>query len=326
MKKLDILKPIIFLGVMGVLFGAILAYTSQKFAVKIDERVEKILEVLPGANCGGCGFPGCGGLANAIVEGTASVNGCPVGGTIVATKIGDIMGEKASEGEKIVAKVICKGNCETAKNKYDYEGISDCRAAMTLSLGPKSCKFGCLGLGTCKDVCKFDAITIENGIAIIDEEKCVMCGKCIEICPKSVIIRKPFKQEIIVECNSEEFGKNVKEKCSVGCIGCGICAKACPVNTIVFENKIAKINFDNCIQCKICVEKCPTKVIKGDLGDRSKVKVDETKCIGCTICKKQCKFGAIEGEKKSPHKVDKSKCIGCHLCIQKCPKKAIKTI
>ncbi|QJA07946.1 Fe-S cluster domain-containing protein [Romboutsia sp. CE17] len=323
---MDILKPVLLLGAMGLLFGAILAYASKRFAVEIDERIEKILEVLPGANCGGCGYPGCGGLASAIVEGKVPVNGCPVGGASVATKVGEIMGVKASEGEKIVAKVICKGTCESAKNKYEYEGISDCRAAAALNSGAKTCKFGCLGLGTCKDVCKFGAITIKDGVAEIDEEKCVMCGKCIEVCPKAVIIRKPQKQEVVVECNSTEFGKSVKEKCSAGCIGCGMCAKVCPVDAIIFENKIAKIDFNKCIQCKVCVEKCPTKVIKGDLSDRRKVTIDDEKCIGCTICKKQCKFDAISGDKKQSHKVDESKCIGCHLCIEKCPKKAIKTI
>ena len=323
---MEIVKSIILFGAMGLIFGAVLAYASKKFAVEIDERVEKIIEVLPGANCGGCGFPGCGGLANAIAEGKSPVNGCPVGGAAVASKVGEIMGVSASEGEKIVAKVICKGTCESAKDKYEYEGISDCRAAAALNSGSKACKFGCLGLGTCKDACKFGAITIQNGIAVIDEEKCVMCGKCIEICPKSIIIKKPEKQEVVVECNSMEFGKAVKEKCSAGCIGCGMCAKACPVDAIVFENKIAKINFDKCIQCKVCVQKCPTKVIAGDISDRRKVKIDEEKCVGCTLCKKQCKFDAISGERKAVHMVDEKKCVGCHLCMQKCPKDAIKTV
>ena len=323
---MDIINAIIVLGVMGLLFGAILAYASKKFAVEVDERVEAILTVLPGANCGGCGFPGCGGLANAIVEGKSPVNGCPVGGASVASKIGDIMGVTSELGEKQVAKVICKGNCQSAKNKYEYEGILDCRAANALNSGAKSCKFGCLGLGTCKDVCKFDAICIQDGIAVIDEEKCVLCGKCIEVCPKGIISKKPLKQEVVVECNSKEFGKAVKEKCSVGCIGCGLCAKACPFEAIEFENKIAKINYDKCVGCMVCVEKCPTKVIKGDLSKRKKVTIDEELCVGCTICKKQCKFDAIEGELKGKHKVDLNKCVGCHLCLQKCPKKAIKTV
>lgn len=323
---MSILNSVLVLGVLGLLFGAVLAYASQKFAVEVDERVEKILEALPGANCGGCGFPGCGGLATAIVEGNAPVNGCPVGGSDCASKIGEIMGLSADSGEKQVAKVLCKGNCQSAKDKYEYEGISDCRSANVLNSGAKQCKFGCLGLGTCRDYCKFGAITIVDSIAIIDEDKCVMCGKCIEVCPKHIIAKKPAKQEVVVECSSTEFGKTVKEKCSAGCIGCGVCAKTCPFDAIEFENKIAKINYDKCIQCMACVKKCPTKVIKGDISKKKKVKIDEELCVGCTVCKKQCKFDAIQGELKEKHVVDSEKCVGCQLCMQKCPKNAIKTI
>lgn len=323
---MSIFNSVLVLGVLGLIFGAVLAYASKKFAVEVDERVERILQVLPGANCGGCGFPGCGGLANAIVEGSAPINACPVGGAGCTAKIGEVMGLKAEEGEKKVAKIICKGNCLSSKNKYEYEGIHDCRSANTLNAGAKSCKYGCLGLGTCRDYCKFDAISIIDGLAVIDEEKCVMCGKCIDVCPKGIISQKPAKQEVVVECNSKDFGKTVKEKCSVGCIGCGLCAKACKFEAIEFENKIAKINYDKCVECMACVEKCPTKVIKGNLDNRKKVTIDEELCIGCTICKKQCKFDAIEGELKEKHKVDEKKCVGCQLCMQKCPKKAIKTI
>jgi len=322
----SILNSVLVLGILGLMFGAVLAYASKKFAVEVDERVEAILSILPGANCGGCGFPGCGGLANAIVEGQAAVNACPVGGLDCASRIGDIMGITSECGEKEVAKVLCKGNCQSAKNKYIYEGIQDCRAANMLNSGPKSCKFGCLGLGTCKKYCNFDAISIIDGVAIIDEEKCVMCGKCVEICPKSIISRKPSSKEVVVECSSKDFGKTVKEKCSVGCIGCGLCQKACPFGAIEFENKIAKINYEKCVECMACVRKCPTKVIKGDISKNQKVIIDQELCIGCTLCKKQCKFDAIQGELKEKHNVDESKCVGCHLCVQKCPKKAIKTI
>jgi len=322
----SILNSVLVLGILGLIFGAILAYASKKFAVEVDERVEAILSILPGANCGGCGFPGCGGLANAIVEGQAAVNACPVGGLDCASRIGDIMGITSECGEKEVAKVLCKGNCQSAKNKYIYEGIQDCRAANMLNSGPKSCKFGCLGLGTCKKYCNFDAISIIDGVAIIDEEKCVMCGKCIEICPKSIISRKPSSKEVVVECSSKDFGKTVKEKCSVGCIGCGLCQKACLFGAIEFENKIAKINYEKCVECMVCVRKCPTKVIKGDVSKKQKVIIDQELCVGCTLCKKQCKFDAIQGELKEKHNVDESKCVGCHLCVQKCPKKAIKTI
>ncbi|WP_286316293.1 RnfABCDGE type electron transport complex subunit B [Romboutsia ilealis] len=323
---MSILSSILVLGGLGLIFGMVLAYSSKKFAVKVDERVEAILEILPGANCGGCGFPGCGGLANAIVEGKVEVNACPVGGSDCASKIGDLMGISSECGEKEVAKVLCKGSCKIAKDKYKYEGIQDCRFASMLNSGPKDCKFGCLGFGTCKEYCRFDAISVIDGLAIIDEEKCVMCGKCIEVCPKSIIDRKIASKKVVVECSSKDFGKTVKEKCSVGCIGCGLCQKACLFGAIEFENKIAKINYKKCVECMECVRKCPTKVIKGDISKKQKVAINKELCVGCTICKKQCKFDAIQGELKENHTVDESRCVGCHLCIQKCPKKAIKTI
>lgn len=323
---MSILSSILVLGGLGLIFGMVLAYSSKKFAVKVDERVEAILEILPGANCGGCGFPGCGGLANAIVEGKVEVNACPVGGSDCASKIGDLMGISSECGEKEVAKVLCKGSCKIAKDKYKYEGIQDCRFASMLNSGPKDCKFGCLGFGTCKEYCRFDAISVIDGLAIINEEKCVMCGKCIEVCPKSIIDRKIASKKVVVECSSKDFGKTVKEKCSVGCIGCGLCQKACLFGAIEFENKIAKINYKKCVECMECVRKCPTKVIKGDISKKQKVAINKELCVGCTICKKQCKFDAIQGELKENHTVDESRCVGCHLCIQKCPKKAIKTI
>ncbi|MEJ8553156.1 RnfABCDGE type electron transport complex subunit B [Tepidibacter sp. Z1-5] len=319
-----ILNSVVSLGAMGLLFGSGLAYASKKFAVEVDPRVEAINEALPGANCGGCGYPGCGGLANAIVAGEAPVNGCPVGGSDTAAKVAEIMGQVSQDGEKTVAKVICKGTCNNAKEKSEYYGINDCRAAALVSGGSKSCQYGCLGLGTCVNVCQFGAITIKDGIASIDKDKCVSCGKCLEVCPKSVIDWVPYSQEVVVECNSEEFGKDVKSKCSVGCIGCGMCAKACPFGAITMEGKLAKIDYTKCTQCMICTEKCPTKAISGELSKRKKASIEEEKCVGCTICKKKCPVEAIEGELKKKHVVIEEKCIGCGECAKKCPKGAIK--
>ncbi|SHJ52892.1 RnfABCDGE type electron transport complex subunit B [Tepidibacter formicigenes] len=319
-----ILNSVISLGAMGLMFGSGLAYASKKFAVEVDSRVEAINEALPGANCGGCGYPGCGGLANAIVNGEAPINACPVGGSECAAKIGEIMGVVAEDGEKQVAKVICKGTCNNAKDKSEYYGINDCRAAALVSGGSKSCQYGCLGLGTCVNVCQFGAITIKDGIAHIDKDKCVSCGKCIEVCPKAVIDWVPYSQEVVVECNSKEFGKDVKSKCAVGCIGCQICVKSCPFGAITFENNLAKIDYSKCTQCMVCVEKCPTKAISGEVNNRKKAFIEEEKCVGCTICKKKCPVDAIEGELKQKHSVIEEKCIGCGVCFEKCPKDAIK--
>lgn len=321
----NILLSSVSLGGLGLIFGAGLAYASQKFAVEIDPRALAIRDVLPGANCGGCGYPGCDGFANAVAEGNAPVDGCPVGGPDCAAKVGEIMGVEVDESVKKVARVLCKGDNANCKQKYEYYGIQDCKAAAMVGGGNKSCAYGCLGFGTCVNACQFDAIEItENGIARIIPEKCTACGKCIEVCPKSVIDFVPYEQEVIVDCNNKEFGKTVKEKCSVGCIGCKICVKACPFDAMDFSDNLAKIDYEKCTNCMICAEKCPTKAIYANFENRKKAEIIQDDCVGCTLCKKVCPVDAIEGELKEKHKVNEDLCIGCGACVEKCPKKTIK--
>lgn len=261
-----IIEPIASLGGMGLVFGAGLAIASQKLAVEVDERVAEIRDVLPGANCGACGYPGCDGFAVAVAAEEAETNGCPVGGADVAEAVAEIMGVEADVLDKKVAKVICIGDTERCKERFEYEGIEDCVAAAAIQGGSKSCQYGCLGLGTCVKVCQFDAIKIVDGkIAKVDPEKCTSCGKCIEACPKNVIAWMPYKQSVVVTCNNKEIGRVVRHKCDVGCIACKICVKQCPENTIEFKDNLAYINYENCTNCFICVEKCPTNSIEGDL-------------------------------------------------------------
>lgn len=267
----DIINPIIVLGSLGLIFGVLLSVASNVFAVEIDPKVEAIRSALPGANCGACGFPGCDGLANAIPEGRAAISACPVGGKAVADAIAEIMGVNAANLERQVATVLCQGDCDKAKEKFIYEGIADCRAANIVQGGSKACSFGCLGCGTCKDVCDFGAIEIIDGIAVIDKDKCTSCMKCIEICPKSIIELVPYDNEYIVKCKSTDKGKDVRGKCAVGCIGCQICVKNCPEEAFTFENNLAKINYEKCINCGICADKCPTKAIYPGLVEKISV-------------------------------------------------------
>lgn len=318
-----ILAPVLSLGGMGLAFGALLAYASQKFAVEVDERVPMVLEALPGANCGGCGYPGCGGLAAAIVEGKAPVNGCPVGGAACAAAIAKIMGVTVEDTERMVAKVLCHGTKDKAKEKYEYYGIDDCVAASKLGGGPKSCPYGCTGLGTCVKVCQFGAIKIENGIAVIDPEKCTACGKCVKACPKNIIELIPASQETWVRCKSKDKGGEVKNYCDVGCIGCKICEKTCKFDAVHVVDNIAIIDYSKCVNCSQCVVKCPKKIIRGK-AEIKKAYINEDACIGCTICKKQCKFDAVEGELKNKHRIIEDKCVGCEQCAIKCPKKCIE--
>lgn len=264
MEIMNIIYPMLSIGGLGLVFGAGLGYAGKIFAVEEDPKLGEIMEVLPGANCGGCGFPGCSGCADAIVKGTAPVNACPVGGAAVAEKIGAIMGVEASTAEPVAAFVKCKGTCDVAKNKYEYFGISDCTMASHLAAGgAKGCSFGCLGLGSCQKACAFGAISIENGVAVIDKELCVACGKCVSACPKHLIELLPVKKKVKVQCSSKDKGKDVMANCSVGCIACKICEKNCPFDAIHVVDNIAVIDYDKCKACGICANKCPKKVLTG---------------------------------------------------------------
>lgn len=257
----EILVPVLIIGAMGLIFGILLGVASKIFAVKTDERVPKIIEVLPGANCGGCGFAGCAAYANALVGGGVKTNMCPVGGEAAAVKIAEILGVEAEIKEKMVARVLCAGTPELALQKYIFDGPLDCHSAARLGGGEKMCAHGCLGLGSCVKVCQFDAISVDSGVAVVDVEKCVACGACAAECPKNVIKILPAKSKYTITCKSVEKGKLTRHDCKVGCIGCGICAKACPKEAITVTDNLAVIDPTKCVNCGICATKCPQKAI-----------------------------------------------------------------
>lgn len=261
---MEIFIPVAILGVMGLLFGSGLALASKIFEVKQDERVPLVRAALPGANCGGCGYPGCDALADAIVKGEAKVDACPVGGSTSAQNIGEIMGQEISIEEPKVAKVRCQGTHEVAPVRAQYYGVNDCREALNANGGTKSCRYGCLGYGSCAAACPFDAIQMgENGLPIIDEEKCTACANCVVTCPKEVIALVPKSQVMVVSCQNTQPAKYVKPTCSAGCIGCRLCTRVCPTNAITVTDNLASIDYDKCINCGLCAEKCPAHAITG---------------------------------------------------------------
>lgn len=257
-----IITAAVVVGIVGIFVGLFLGVAGIRFKVEVDEKEEAVLAALPGNNCGGCGFAGCSGLAAAIAKGEAAVNACPVGGEAVGVKVAKIMGVEAEESEKMVAFVHCMGDCEKAKKDYDYTGVEDCRMlGFVPNGGPKSCNSGCLGFGTCAQACPFDAISVVNGIAVVDKEKCKACGKCIAVCPKNLISLIPYSAKEVVACSSTDKGPVTMKACQVGCIGCGICVKNCPQEAVKVENFHAIIDHEKCTGCGICAEKCPKKAI-----------------------------------------------------------------
>ncbi len=259
-----ILWPILSIGGMGLIFGVVLAYASKKFAYEKDPLVESIMDALPGINCGSCGYPKCEAIAAAVVAKEAPVGGCVVGGTHVAQRVAGILGVDVYERVRKHAKVLCQGGSDRAMNKYIYNGVRDCTIAVRLGGGPKGCRYGCLGMGTCVRACAFDAIHInDKNISVVDSLKCTSCGMCVKACPKKIIALVPSDMKAHVLCMSKERGKKVSENCKIGCIACKLCVKACKYDAIVFTDNLARIDYEKCVNCMACVRACPTGAIQG---------------------------------------------------------------
>lgn len=268
-----ILWSILTLGVLGLISGGLLAYGAKKFHVDVDPKIESLLEVLPGANCGACGYPNCAELAKAILREDVGVNGCIAGGSDVASKVAEIMGKKVEEvGLKKVAVVRCRGTKDKAKEKFRYIGVESCSASLLVAGGHKACIYGCLGLGDCVRVCPFDAIKMgQDELPVINEEKCTACGKCVNACPRGIITLIPKEQAVFIACVSKDRGKKVRDVCTVGCITCGICVKPDVSNPEVISmgDNIPVIHWEKGQDLKRLLEnaikKCPNKcfVVRG---------------------------------------------------------------
>lgn len=268
---MEILIAIGILGGLGLIFGLVLAVASKVFYVETDPRLDELNECLPGANCGGCGYAGCGGYAEAVLKGEAAIGKCASGGDECAAKMAEIMGVKAEKTVRRVAMVRCsgykrkdaEGKTIGLMEKGNYEGIHDCLAATKVGgRGHTICKYGCLGFGNCVEACKYDAIHVVDGVARVDFDKCVGCMSCAAVCPRGIISSVEYGEHIVISCSSHAKGNVTTRGCTLGCIGCGLCKKVCPKGAITLDRNLAVIDYTKCDNCGLCVNVCPKKMIR----------------------------------------------------------------
>ena len=261
-----IIYTIISLCAIGIASAVILYFVAQKFKVEEDPRIDTVESILPGANCGGCGKPGCRGFAEATVKAT-SLDGlfCPVGGAETMTKVAAAIGRDVTVQTPQIAVVRCNGTCDHRQRTSQYDGYKSCAIEHSLYRGETDCTFGCLGCGDCVTACPFDAIHMdENGLPVVSEEKCVACGACVKACPRNIIElrNKGVKgRRVFVCCVNKDKGNIARKACTAACIGCGKCVKECPFEAITLENNLAYIDFRKCRLCRKCVSVCPTHAI-----------------------------------------------------------------
>ena len=266
MMTTTIIYTIISSCAIGIASAVILYFVAQKFKVEEDPRIDTVESILPGANCGGCGKPGCRGFAEATVKAT-SLEGlfCPVGGAETMTKVAAALGMEVTVQTPQIAVVRCNGTCDHRQRTSQYDGYKSCAIEHSLYRGETDCTFGCLGCGDCVTACPFDAIHMdENGLPVVSEEKCVACGACVKACPRNIIElrNKGVKgRRVFVCCVNKDKGNIARKACTAACIGCGKCVKECPFEAITLENNLAYIDFRKCRLCRKCVSVCPTHAI-----------------------------------------------------------------
>lgn len=315
---MTIIYPVILLASFGLVLGIVLGFASKKFHVFSEAMTQKIYATLPNVNCGACGYKTCLAFAKAVTEGKKEAVGCIPGGPETAHAIGDILGISVTPADPLMAVVHCKGGKNEAANRFVYDGIEDCHAAILTSNGPKTCIDGCLGLGTCVRACPFNAISVsKNQVAVVDPEKCTGCGACISSCPRSLIGLIPRVHKIFLACANHDRGSKVTSYCTAGCTSCTLCVKATPSGAIEMNDNLPILDYKTAENFVVAAHSCPEHCFVDLVKFRPKVNIDG-KCDGCTECVSSCPTYAISGEKGIRHVVDKDKCIGCGLCLNTC--------
>lgn len=317
------LIPVLIIGGVGLVLAVGLGIASRRLAVENTELIERIVAVLPGTNCGVCGYAACSRYARAVAAGTAGEKLCVPGGAQVAVQLAEFMSLAAAPREPVYAVVRCQGGRDQARPLVRYEGVEDCFAAHALGKGPSVCREACLGLGTCVHTCPRGAISIrDNGVAWVDAERCNGCGDCLESCPRALIALVPSLHKIYLACANRDSGPGVAEYCSVGCTACGVCARLSAPGAVSMKYNLPVLDYANGDNFVVAAHRCPQRSFVDLVKARPKANID-SKCDGCGACREHCPVDAIRGENGSRHEIDKAGCVGCGICLDKCHARAI---
>ncbi|HKJ91180.1 MAG TPA: RnfABCDGE type electron transport complex subunit B [Oceanipulchritudo sp.] len=258
-----IVSTLIFMGVLGFILAAVLAFANRKLHVQEDPRIDEVEQMLPNTNCGACGSPGCRAFAEACVSGEANPAQCTVSPREMTEFIASYLGVEVGDEEKQVARLACAGGNHVARMRAAYAGMDSCRAAVAAGGGGKACSWGCLGLGDCDESCDFDAIHMDkHGLPVVDEDKCVACNDCVVACPLNLFELHPVSHKLWVACKSLAEGDEALADCEVACTGCARCAADAPEGLIEIKNNLAVIDYSkNQLATPLAIQRCPTGAI-----------------------------------------------------------------